>query len=107
MERLIDVERNINTILIMQNNFDVDYACVIYEESVSVDGINEKLREKLLEKIIEKKNEFYSDECYRVKKDKFMIIKYIEEIEKSTKYQIDNVILERFRNLLRECGQKK
>jgi hypothetical protein len=107
MERLIGVENNINMILIIQNNFDIDYACTIYEESGIIDGINEKLREKLFEKIIEKKNEFYSNELYRVKKDKFMIIKYIEEIEKLTKFQVDNEILEKFRILLKECGQKK
>lgn len=90
--------------LLIQHNFDIEYAKSIYEDSGNVEGINENLREKLYEKILEKANEFYSNESFRLtKKDKNLIIKYIEEIEKSSKFKIDFDILERFRNLLNEC----
>lgn len=107
IERVMDLERNMNMLLI-QNNFDINYAKQIYEDSGSVEGINETLREKLFNKIIERQNEFYGNESFRLSvKDKNLIIKYIDEIERSSKFPVDFAVLERFRNLLKEIGNKK
>lgn len=102
IEGILELERNINFLLV-QNEFDINYAKILYEEYSSNNQINQNLKDRLFDKIVEKINEFYATESFKLtKKDKNLIIKYIDEIEKSTKFKIDPDILERFRNILKE-----
>ena len=91
--------------LLIQNNFDLNYAKNTYEDSGNVEGVDQVIRERLFELVLEKRNEYYSKESFRcTKKDKGLVVRYIDEIEKSTLFKVDFDILERFRNILKECG---
>lgn len=108
MERLIDYEKNINEILLNNNNnCDINYIATIYSESLSIEGLNNDLRMNLFKFISNKKNEFYDNELNKLSaKDKNTIMKHIDDIKLSN-FELNNGLIGRFEALLIEAPKKK
>jgi hypothetical protein len=107
MERLIDFERNINEILLNNNNNDINYMATIYSESLSIEGLNNNLRMNLFKFISNKKNEFYNNEMNKLTaKDKNNILKHIDDIRFSN-FELDQGLILKFEALLIEAPKKK
>jgi len=107
MERLIDFERNINEILLNNNNNDINYMATIYSESLSIEGLNNNLRMNLFKFISNKKNEFYNNEMNKLTaKDKNNILKHIDDIRFSN-FDLDQGLIEKYEALLIEAPKKK
>lgn len=106
MERIIDFERNINDILLGNNN-DIYYMATIYSESLSVEGLNNNLKMNLFKFISNKKNEFYNNEINKLTaKDKNTIMKHIDDIRISN-FDLDQGLIVKFETLLNEPIKKK
>ncbi len=107
MERLIDFEKNINKILLGNNNNDLNYIKNIYSETVYIEGLNINLKNNLYKFISNKMNEFYKNELNKLTaKDKNNITKYIEEI-KSTNFEVDPDLIKKFETILQQTPIKK